>query len=344
MDRLFCMQVFVRVVERGAFVHAAETMGVSRATATAAVAQLEKRLGTRLLNRTTRRLSLTEEGRSYYRECVDILEQVAAAEDGLGDTRHCPRGKLRVSVPQSFVDGVFYPALVDFLKQYPQLEVDIDVSDRAVNLIEDGIDCAIRGLEVPADAHLVARPLSAANWGTCAAPGYLVTHGRPRSIEDLADHQCIRFVSPSSGRPLRWTFRDDGKITQVAVRGKLRLTSFDACIEAAVAGAGIVQTPDALAVTAVQNGQLLPVLLDYVAPAPPLLIIYPGNRYLTAKVRAFCEHMSSVFPAEGWWHQIATAAARREASAQDVAANAMVAVRAAQSTGTEAGTGAGAPS
>lgn len=337
MDRLFCMQVFVRVVERGAFVHAAESLGVSRATVTAAVAQLEKRLGTRLLNRTTRRLSLTDEGRSYYRDCVDILDQVAAAEEGLSDTRQCPRGKLRVSVPQSFVDGVFYPALVRFLGLYPLLEVEIDASDRAVNLIEDGIDCAIRGLEIPADAHLVARPLSAANWVTCAAPAYLAVHGSPRTVEDLADHQCIRFVSQTSGRPLRWTFGGDSKVMHYPSRSRLRLTSFDACIDAAIAGAGIVQAPDALVVTAVQDGRLLPVLLDCVAPAPPLLIIYPGNRYLTAKVRVFCEHMSSAFPAEGWWHRIAEAVQHRAATSHELPTDVVAdAVRAAQESASRA--------
>lgn len=307
MDRLFCMQAFVRVVEHGAFGRAADDLGASRATVTGAVSQLEQRLGVRLLNRTTRRLSLTDEGRSYYADCVRVLDQIAEAEDKLSGARLAPRGRLRVSVPQSFVDAMFFPALTEFVKRYPHLDVEMVITDRAVNLVEEGIDCALRALELPPDSGLVARRLSDVRWLTCASPGYLAAHGVPERIDDLAQHECIRFISPSTGRVRDWVFQRDGQPGSHVPYGNLSLTSLGAATEAAVAGAGIAQVPDALAFTAVLDRKLQAVLTDRIAMAPPIMLVYPGNRYLTAKVRAFGEFFADVFPPNGWWPTIAGA-------------------------------------
>lgn len=295
------MQAFVRVVEHGAFGRAAEDLSASRASVTEAIGQLEKRLGVRLLNRTTRRLSLTDEGRSYYDDCVRVLDQIAEAEDKLSGARLSPRGRLRVSVPQSFVNEVFFPALADFMARYPQLSVEVMITDRAVNLIEEGIDCALRAVEIPPDSGLVARTLSSSRWLTCASPAYLDAHGAPECIEDLAQHECIRFISPSTGRPRDWVFEEEGQLRTCVPYGNLRLTSLGAATEAAVAGSGIAQVPDALAFSALLGGTLRAVLTERVAPAPPIMLVYPGNRYLTAKVRAFGEFFADVFPAQGWW-------------------------------------------
>lgn len=305
MDRLFCMQVFVRVVEHGSFSRAADSLGIARSSATEALAQLERRLGTRLLHRTTRRVSATDEGLIYYDSCLRILDEVAEAEDELTGRRQCARGRLRVSVPQSFVNGVFFPALTAFLHDYPELDVEIILTDRAVNLVEEGIDCAIRGLEIPPDADLVARHMSDANWLTCASPRYCEAHGTPRTIADLARHNCIRFVSQSNGRPRDWQFTTEAGVVRHEPHGNLRLTSFDAAIRAAVAGAGVAQVPDALGVPAVVSGKLRPLLTGHLAPAPPLMLIYPGNRYVTTKVRAFRDHMCKLFPRDGFWSEIA---------------------------------------
>lgn len=304
MDRLHCMQVFVRVVEHGSFTRAALALGISRASATEAVAQLERRLGARLLNRTTRRVTITDEGQSWYAGCLRILDLVAEAEDSVSGTRLCPRGRLRISVPQSFVNAVFFPALTRFLDSYPALDVEVILTDRAVNLVEKGVDCAIRGLEITPEAVLVARHLSPANWLTCASPAYLDVHGRPAAVHELQQHNCIRFVSQSTARALDWSFRVEGKTRTIVPRGNLRLTSFDATIRTALTGAGIVQIPDALGVDAVVAGELEPILADIVAPAPPLTLVYPGNRYLTAKVRAFADSMMAAFPKKGWWGEV----------------------------------------
>jgi len=304
MDTLSWMQVFIRVVEHGSFTRAADALGIGRASATEAVVRLEKRVGVRLLNRTTRRVTLTDEGRTYYASCVRILDDIAEAEEALSGTRLEPRGRLRVSVPQSFVGAIFFPALTRFIDRYPDLEVEVVLTDRGVNLVEEGIDCAIRGLEIAPDSGLVARLLSATNWMTCASPDYFKRCGLPASLEELASHNCIRFVSQSTGRQRDWVFDVNGEIVSFAPKGNLRLTSFDAVIRTAASGCGIVQIPDGLGFEAVMSGQLQPVLTDYVAAAPSLVLVYPGNRYLTAKVRAFVEHMTDSFPKEGWWDRI----------------------------------------
>jgi LysR family transcriptional regulator for bpeEF and oprC len=195
------MQVFVRVVEHGSFRKAADALGISPASATAAIARLERQLHVRLLHRTTRRLSVTEEGQSYYCNCVRILGDIAEAEDVLSGVRLVPRGRLRISVPQSFVSDVFFPALKEFIELHPQLEVEVVLGDRVVNLVEEGIDCAIRGVEIPADSGLVVRTLSAIRWLTCASPAYLEKHGTPSRIEDLSARPCCATARAKASLP-----------------------------------------------------------------------------------------------------------------------------------------------
>lgn len=309
MDRLFCMKVFVRVVEHGAFARAADDLGVSRATVTDAVAQLERHLGIRLINRTTRRLNVTEEGQIHYANCVRLLGEIDEAEDALSGARLRARGRLRVSVPQSFIDSIFYPALARFMQLYPEVEIEIVFTDRAVNLVEEGVDCAIRGVEIPPDADLVAIELTPSRWLTCASPDYLRAHGTPETVANLAEHNCIRFISPSTGRVRDWLFNVDGEKIAMEPAGNIRLTSLDAAVKMAVQGVGLAQVSDAIAFGAVTRGQLRPLLMDIVAAAPSLVLVYPGNRYLTAKVRAFKEFFANEFPKDGWWPQIVSSAA-----------------------------------
>lgn len=304
MDRLFCMKVFVRVVEHGAFVRAADDLGVSRATVTDAVARLETHLGVRLINRTTRRLSVTDEGQTHYANCVRLLDEIEEAEEALSGSLLRPHGRLRVSVPQSFINSVFYPGLARFMQLYPDLEVEIVFTDRAVNLIEEGVDCAIRGVEIPADSGLVAIELTPTRWLTCASSAYLAEHGTPRVVDELEQHNCIRFISPSTGRARDWLFIEGGLPVTIEPAGNLRLTSFDAAVQVALSGAGIAQVPDGLAVGYVLDGRLQALLTDRVAMAPPLVLVYPGNRYVTAKVRAFKEFFANEFPTDGWWPKI----------------------------------------
>ncbi len=304
MDQLYCMRVFARVVEQGSFARAAEDLDIARPSATTAVAQLEKRLGARLLNRTTRRLSLTDEGRAFYEGCVRILDELAEVEDSLSGARHAPRGTLRVSTPNAFIQQAFFPALPRFLARCPELSVEIVLTDRAVNLVEEGIDCAVRAVPVPDDSTLIARPISKVKRVTCASPDYLRRHGTPRSVAELAQHQCIRFISPSTGRVADWGFERGTEKLSFAPRGNFALTSLEGAVAAAVAGIGIAQVSDVLALRALRAGALQPLLLEWVVASPSVMVVYPSNRYLTAKVRAFTEFAAEVYPPEGCWEEI----------------------------------------
>lgn len=303
MDQLSCMRVFARVVEHGSFVRAAESLDLPKASATTAVADLEKRLGVRLLHRTTRRLALTDEGGAFYQTCVRVLEQLAEAEDALSGTRLAPRGRLRASVPNSFVHQQFFPALPRFLAEYPELELELVITDRAVNLVEEGIDCAVRAVAIPDDSTLIARRLTPVRRVTCASPEYVRARGMPASIVELERHDCIRFISPSTSRTTEWTFEKDGERVQFMPRGRLGVTSLEGAVAAAVAGIGIAQVSDVLALPELRAGVLQPLLTDWVSHAPAVAVVYPSHRYLTAKVKAFSNFVAELLPEEGWWER-----------------------------------------
>jgi len=295
MDQLFCMRVFTRVVELGSFARAAESLDIARPGATTAVAKLEKHLGVRLLNRTTRQLSLTEDGRVYYGGCVRLLGELAETEDQLSSARRSPRGRLRVSLPNSFIHIAFLPALPRFLARYPEIDLELVMTDRAMNLVEEGIDCAVRGVEIPDDSSLIARRIAGVRFVTCAAPEYLARHGAPETIEALERHNCIRFISLTTGRLAEWRFEKDGERRSFAPRGNLGVTSLEGAGIAAAQGIGVAQVNDVLAKPLLESGRLVPVLADWTAPAPPLNLVYPSNRYLTAKVRAFADFVAELY-------------------------------------------------
>ena len=296
MDQVFCMKLFTRVVELESFSRASDEFDVARSTATQAVAGLEKRLGVRLLHRTTRQLTPTEDGRAYYENCVRILRELAEAEESLSSSKTRPRGKLRVSTPHGFVRMIFFPQLHKFLARYPELELEVVMSDRALNLVEEGIDCAVRGVHIADDSMLVARHIAHVRWLTCASPDYLKKHGTPKSVDDLARHNCIRFISPSTGRAADWVFETNGKKLQFTPRGNLAVNGFEAAGAAASYGVGIAQVPEPLMSQALREKRLKPVLIDSIAPAPSLQVVYPSNRYLSAKVRAFADFVAEIFP------------------------------------------------
>jgi LysR family transcriptional regulator for bpeEF and oprC len=301
MDQFFSMRVFARVVELGSFARASEALDIGRAGATTAVARLEKRLGVRLLHRTTRRVSLTEDGRLYYQACVKILADLAEAEDTLSNARRSPRGRLRVSTPHAFIHRVFLPSLPKFLARYPELEVEVVMTDRAVNLVEEGIDCAVRAVDIPDDSTLVARRISSLRWLTCASPAYLKARGLPASVADLERHECIRAVSPSTGRTVDWRFERNGERATFTPRGRVGVNSLEAAGAAAAYGMGIAQVTEVLAAPHLRAGELRAVLGDWAAPAPALMVVYPSNRYLSTKVRAFGDFVAEIFPRNGLW-------------------------------------------
>lgn len=296
MDQVFAMRMYVRVVELGSFIRASEEFDVARSTATQCVAGLEKRLGVRLLHRTTRTLTPTQDGRAYYESCVRILADLAEAEESLSGARSRPRGKLRVSTPTGFLRLIFFPSLPRFLERYPELELEVLINDRALNLVEEGIDCAVRAAPIADDSMLVARHVSKIRWITCASPAYLRKHGTPKEVADLERHNCIRFLSPSTGRIADWQFEKDGERTTFEPRGNLAVNALEAAAAVASYGVGIAQAPEPLVSQALRDKALKAVLADHIAPAPSLQVVYPSNRYLTAKVRAFADFVAEIFP------------------------------------------------
>lgn len=309
MDQLFCMRVFARVVEQGSFVRAAEHLNIARPSTTIAVAQLEKRLGVRLLQRTTRRLSLTAEGRAFYEGCVRILDDLAETEDSLSNARTSPRGRLRVSAPNALIHQPFISALPGFLARYPELNLELVLTDRAVNLVEEGIDCAVRAVDIPDDSTLVARHIANVYRVTCAAPHYLTAHGTPHSVADLERHNCIRFISPSTGRTTEWRFDNGKEQITFTPRGNLGVTSLEGAVAAAAAGIGIAQVSDVLAMPQLRSRALHPLFVEWAVPGPSLTVVYHSRRYLTAKVRAFIEFIAEVYPMKGWWQEVQAMAA-----------------------------------
>lgn len=200
---------------------------------------------------------------------------------------------------------LFFQALPGFLARHPGLSMEVVFNDRAVNLVEEGIDCAVRAVAIPDDSTLVARHIASGKRITCAAPDYLAKRGTPKTIDELAEHDCIAFISPSTSRTLDWTFEEAGQLSRFTPRGRLGVTSLEAAASAAVAGLGVAQVPDVLVIRALMAGQLRPLLLDVVAPTPALVVVYPSNRYRTAKVRAFADFVAEWYPPEGWWPDIA---------------------------------------
>jgi LysR family transcriptional regulator for bpeEF and oprC len=298
------MRVFARVVEHGSFVRAAEDLDIAKPVASTAVAKLEKRLGVRLLQRTTRNLSLTDEGRAYYEGCVRILDDLAETEDSLSKVRASPRGTLRATIPNALIHQAFITGLPRFLARYPELRLELVLTDRAVNLVEEGIDCAVRAVDIPDDSTLVARHIADVYWLTCASPRYLRAHGVPRAIGDLANHNCIRFVSPSTGRPTDWRFDNGKERITLTPRGNLAVTSLEGAVAAAEAGVGIAQVSDVLAMPQLRSAALRPLFVEWAAPGPAFKVVYPSGRYLTAKVRAFTDFIAEIYPMKGWWGEV----------------------------------------
>lgn len=296
MDRLRAMQLYARIVELGSFTRAAEQLDMSRASATALIRQLESHLGASLLQRTTRQVSPTPDGEAYYERCVAILADVEAAETNLFQSARHPRGRLKVDLPASLGRLVVIPALPDFCRRFPDIRLEISVSDRVVDLIHEGVDCVLR-IATLRDSTLIARPLAALPQVTCASPEYLTRCGIPRTLEDLERHHCIEFLSATTGRvdPLR--FRVDGRQetrqppAHVAVNNGV---SYVACCEA---GMGIAQAPRYHVAAQLQQGTLVEVLHDF-RPSPlPLAVLYPQHRQIPPRLRVFIDWLVELFKA-----------------------------------------------
>jgi LysR family transcriptional regulator, regulator for bpeEF and oprC len=291
MDRLASMRVFVRVVEANSFARAALQLDLSRAMATTHVARLERYLGVRLINRTTRRLSLTDDGQLYYARCIGILAEVDDAETNVRRSRGVARGRLRVEMPIAFARHWVIPVLPGFLDANGELTLEIGLENRMTDLLAQGYDCGVRSGEL-SNSTLTARRIGALEWVTCASAGYLRRHGVPRHPKDLADHECVVWLSARTMQPSPWHFERDGERTSVEVRGALHLNAMEDIAVAAEAGLGIGRTLRKLADAGLRAGRLRRVLPNWSAPPQPMSIVYPHGRYAPAKVAIFADFLA----------------------------------------------------
>jgi DNA-binding transcriptional LysR family regulator len=297
MDRWLAMEGFVRIVESGSFVGAAERLGLSTSSLSRLVADLEHHLGARLLNRTTRRLSLTESGQSYYERCVTLLADLAEAEAVAGQAAAEPRGTIRLTCSYSMAEQRIAPAIAAFGEEHAQVKFELIVSDRIVDLVEEGFDLAIRVGQVGSD-RLVARRLGSMKLVPCAAPAYLERRGVPLAPADLASFNALTYAYSSAPRLWRFTDRQN-QVQEVRVSGSLHANSGDALRSAAIRGLGVINEPDFLLREALDRGDLVRILPDYESGGGDIWAVYPSRRHLSLKVRLFVDHIARTFAASG---------------------------------------------
>ncbi|WP_308807742.1 LysR family transcriptional regulator [Pseudoduganella aquatica] len=292
------MQTFVRIVEANSFTKAAETLNLPRAALTATMQNLEAFLGTRLLQRTTRRLSLTPDGADYFRQCVDILGAVEAAEAGFrGASAGQPKGKLRIDLPGTLGRRMVMPRIGEFCAAYPEVELVLSLSDRIVDLVQEGIDCALRVGQLQ-DSSLVGRQIGSMRFLTCAAPGYLQRHGVPRTLDDLAAHKAVVHFSGRTGRAFDWDFQVGGKVVKADMAGAISVNDADAYLSCALQGMGLAQVGAYQARPHLQAGELVEVLQAWPPVPMPISLLYPQGRMAAPKLRVFADWLSSLFQQE----------------------------------------------
>jgi len=301
MDRLTSMAVFKRAVEAGSFAAAARHFGISPEMAGNHVRALETRLGVRLLNRSTRRLHLTEAGGGYYERCNQILAAIEEAEAEATTLQASPRGLLRIASPVTFGVQHIAPAVSDYMTRYPEVTIDITVSDRFANLIEEGLDLAIR-VGALQDSTLIARRLTTAHLVVCASPSYLSRAGSPQTPADLGRHACLIYTEINE--PQSWRFESpDGSTETVNVSGPFTATNAAFVYRMALAGHGIVRGPSFSFGADIAEGRLVPLLTDWRSQELSIYALYPHRSLLSTKVRSFVDFLAERFGTEPEWEQ-----------------------------------------
>ncbi|WP_234484153.1 LysR family transcriptional regulator [Noviherbaspirillum pedocola] len=289
------MQTFVRIVEANSFSKAAETMNLPRASLTATMQNLEAYLGTRLLHRTTRRISLTPDGAGYYETCLRILGEIDEAENAFrAQAAHDPSGKLRLDLPGALGRNLVLPQLGRFMALYPRIELVLSLGDRLVDLTRQGVDCAVRVGSLQ-DSSLVGRQIGSMQFATCAAPSYLQRHGTPVGLDDLERHVAVVHLSGRTGRGLDMDFVVDGKVVPVKMNGRIAVDDADAYVSCGLQGLGLIQAARYQVAAHLASGALAEVLPQWRPAAMPVSLIYPQGRSSAPRVRAFIAWISEVF-------------------------------------------------
>jgi LysR family transcriptional regulator for bpeEF and oprC len=294
MNKLLAMEVFVQVVDAGGFTRAAENMQLPKASVSTLVQSLELSLSVKLLHRTTRQVTVTSDGAAYYERCLRILSDVREAEESLSRNRASPSGRLRVDVATGVANDIIIPALPGFFALYPDIALELGCGDRPVDLIEEGVDCAIRGGALP-DSSLIARRIGVLHFITCASPDYLAKYGRPLHPSDLVRHRCVNYFSSKTGKIHEWDFSRGDEQIQIAPPSCLAVNDSTAYISAGLAGLGMMQMPSYTIDTYLRSGQLELLLEDWHSAPLPVNVVYPQNRHLSAKVRVFVEWVADLF-------------------------------------------------
>ncbi|MBD9439666.1 LysR family transcriptional regulator [Pseudomonas sp. PDM04] len=295
MDRFDAMQAFVRVVEAGSFTKAADTLHMSKTTVTQLVQQLEARLRVKLLNRTTRKVNVTADGAVFYERAIKLLADMDDAETSLSAASSLPRGRLRVDVPSPLASLILVPALPEFYARYPDIQIDLGVSDRIVDMIDENVDCVVRGGEL-VDQSLMARRIADLPLGIFAAPGYLDRVGRPAHPRDLeaSGHRIVGFLWARTGKPVPYGLEKQGERVQVKGRYALAVDDGNAYLAAGLAGLGVLWLPRYMSRAFEASGELVPLFEDWRLETMPLYIAFPPNRHISLKLRVFIDWVAEL--------------------------------------------------
>ena len=298
MDTLEGMRTFAAVVKEGSFSRAAERLDRSPQLVSKYVAQLEARLGARLLNRSTRRLSITEAGQAYFDRCQQIVAEVDELEDAVGNMSETVRGVLSINAPMTFGMHHLTPAIAAFQNAHPELRVDLALDDRVVDIVSEGFDLAIRIADLE-ESSLVARRLAPIRLTVCASPAYLERRGPPATPAELVDHDCLGY-SYSSARD-NWRFESDDGVEEVQISGRFRANNGDALRTAALAGHGLILQPTFIVGDDLRAGRLVRVMADYEVAPLSVYAVYAHRQYLSNKVRSFVDYLGSHFGPKPYW-------------------------------------------
>ncbi|OUJ14779.1 LysR family transcriptional regulator [Acetobacter sp. DsW_063] len=293
MDRIDLFRIFVRVADAASFSRAAGALNMPRSSVSAAIMELEARLGVRLLSRTTRSVSVTPDGRLFYEHCQRLIADMEEAEALFLTERNRVRGVLRVSLPGRIGRLIVAPALPDFLERYSDVDIDLDVTDRVVNLVEDGADCVLR-VGALQDSALVARKMGMLCMANVASPAYLARKGQPRTPHELIGHDAVRYASPSNGRVETWEWKENGRLHSIALSGRVTVNSAEAMIACCIAGLGVAQAPLYDVRSHIDRGELIEILSDYPAEAMPMTLLYPHRRHLSGRLHVFADWLDAL--------------------------------------------------
>ncbi|SDA92176.1 LysR family transcriptional regulator [Sinorhizobium sp. NFACC03] len=293
MDRIELFRIFTRVVESASFTRAADTLGLPRSSVSAAVQTLETRLGTRLLHRTTRKVAPTQDGAAFYERCLRLISDMDEAENLFRRSASGPTGRLRVDLPSRIGRLIVAPALPEFLARYPGIDIDLGMTDRAVHLIEESVDCALRVGPLE-DSSLIARPFGTLRLINVASPDYLERYGIPLMPSDLADHFAVNYASPSSGRVEDWEWIEGGEARTVAVPGRISVNSAEGSIACCLAGLGLIQIPAFDVVDHLKEGRLVEVMPGHSAAPMPMALLYPHRQHLSRRLQVFANWLEGL--------------------------------------------------